>query len=166
MTHYRPRPRSAISSYKEVKVYKGKTEVLNQESEGSLNIFKLQFYPAVIPKENIEKLESLEISEDGEKAGAHIETMHSYPKGHRKFFYRFFVVSLLKYKNLPMRVQYTKVNKSVCFFKKFKRKLIYGFTKYIYSFMKFVLNGPNSKFVINYYAIKLSYSLRNLLTMN
>ena len=44
--------------------------------------------------------------------------------------------------------------------------LIYAFTKYIYSFMKFVLNGPNSKFVSNYYALNLSYSLRNLLTMN
>ena len=40
--------------------------------------------------------------------------------------------------------------------------LIYAFTKYIYSFMKFVLNllnGPNSKFVSNYYALNLSYSL-------
>ena len=45
----------------------------------------------------------------------------------------------------------------VCFdFKEVQAQIIYAFT-YIYSCMKFVLNGPNSKFPNYYVLIKLTY---------
>ena len=102
------------------------------------------------------KLKSME--EDREKAGAHIETIRI-QRGNKFFCYKLFLVSLLKNKCLPIYACVF-LNKVLCkcvFFRKSSSANNLRFHYCIYSCMKFVFNGPNSKFLNYYVLIKLTH---------